>query len=71
MPRTIVDLPSSQLKDLDSRCRSLRISRAEGVRRAIFAFLRESPGDSEHGFGLWKEGTAPNKPRRNQTDGEV
>jgi len=69
MPRTIVDLPSSQLKDLDSRCRSLRISRAEGVRRAIFAFLRESPGDSEHGFGLWKEGA--NKQRRNQTEGDV
>jgi hypothetical protein len=54
MPRTIVDLPSSQLKDLDARCRSLGISRAEAVRRAIHAFLRESPGDTERGFGLWK-----------------
>ena len=54
MPRTIVDLPTSQLKDLDSRCRSLGISRAEGVRRAIQTFLSESTGDSERAFGLWK-----------------
>lgn len=66
MPRTIVDLPSSQLKDLDARCRSLAISRAEAVRRAIHAFLRESSGDSEQGFGLWKEGAA--KARRTQTE---
>jgi hypothetical protein len=69
MPRTIIDLPSSQLKDLDSRCRSLGISRAEAVRRAIHAFLRESPGDSEQGFGLWKDGAS--KPRRTQTESGV
>ncbi|HEY2403275.1 MAG TPA: hypothetical protein VGI23_23175 [Steroidobacteraceae bacterium] len=57
MPRTIVDLPTSQLRDLDSRCRSLGISRAEGVRRAIQSFLSESIGDSERGFGLWKTGS--------------
>jgi hypothetical protein len=69
MPRTIIDLPSAQLKDLDSRCRSLGISRAEAVRRAIHAFLRESPGDSEQGFGLWKEGAS--KPRRTSTESDV
>jgi metal-responsive CopG/Arc/MetJ family transcriptional regulator len=69
MPRTIVDLPSTQLRDLDSRCRSLRISRAEGVRRAIQAFLSESPGDSERGFGLWKPGAS--KSRRPQTEDEA
>ena len=69
MPRTIVDLPSSQLRDLDSRCRSLGISRAEGVRRAIRVFLSESPGDSERGFGLWKPGVS--KPRRTQTGDDV
>jgi metal-responsive CopG/Arc/MetJ family transcriptional regulator len=68
MPRTIVDLPALQLKDLDSRCRSLKISRAEGVRRAVQAFLTESPGDSERGFGLWKTGTG--KSRRNQTEAD-
>lgn len=69
MPRTIIDLPSSQLKDLDSRCRSLGISRAEAVRRAIHAFLRESPGDSEQGFGLWKDSVS--KPRRTHTESDV
>ena len=69
MPRTIVDLPSSQLKDLDSRCRAEGISRAEGVRRAIHAYLREAQGDSEQGFGLWKDGA--NKARRSQSEGEA
>jgi hypothetical protein len=69
MPRTIIDLPSAQLKDLDSRCRSLGISRAEAVRRAIHAFLRESPGDSEQGFGLWKDSVG--KPRRTPTESDV
>lgn len=64
MPRTIVDLPSSQLKDLDSRCRSMGISRAEAVRRAVEAFLRDSPGDTSRGFGLWKESTR--RPRGTQ-----
>jgi metal-responsive CopG/Arc/MetJ family transcriptional regulator len=68
MPRTIVDLPSTQLKDLDSRCRAMGISRAEGVRRAVQAFLRESPGDTSQGFGLWKEGAR--KPRGAQGGGE-
>jgi metal-responsive CopG/Arc/MetJ family transcriptional regulator len=66
MPRTIVDLPASQLKDLDSRCRALGISRAEAVRRAIHVFLRESPADSEQGFGLWKE--SGGKARRNSAE---
>jgi metal-responsive CopG/Arc/MetJ family transcriptional regulator len=69
MPRTIVDLPSSQLRDLDSRCRSEGISRAEGVRRAVQSYLREAQGDSEQGFGLWKDGSA--KGRRNQGEGEA
>ena len=69
MPRTIVDLPAAQLRDLDSRCRSLRISRAEGVRRAIRVFLSESSGDSERGFGLWKP--TASKPRRPQTENDV
>ena len=64
MPRTIVDLPTSQLTDLDSRCRSLGISRAEGVRRAIQSFLSESTGDTERGFGLWKTGGGAGKTRR-------
>jgi metal-responsive CopG/Arc/MetJ family transcriptional regulator len=68
MPRTIVDLPSSQLRDLDSRCRSEGISRAEAVRRAIHAYLRESHADSEQGFGIWKEGAS--RTRRTQAEGD-
>jgi len=71
MPRTIVDLPTSQLKDLDSRCRALGISRAEGVRRALQAFLSESTGDSERGFGLWKSGGAANKTKRAADEDEA
>jgi metal-responsive CopG/Arc/MetJ family transcriptional regulator len=70
MPRTIVDLPSSQIRDLDSRCRSLGISRAEGVRRAIQLFLSDSSGDSERGFGLWKAGGGA-KPKRNANEEEA
>lgn len=69
MPRTIIDLPAAQLRDLDSRCRALRISRAEGVRRAIHGFLQEASGDTENGFGLWKEGGT--KGRRNPTEDEA
>lgn len=52
MPRTIIDLPAIQLRDLDARCDMLRVSRAEAVRRAVDAFLRETV--TVNGFGLWK-----------------
>jgi Ribbon-helix-helix protein, copG family len=53
MPRTIVDLPSAQIRDLDARCRALGISRAEAVRRAVHAFLNVRSPLDEEGFGLW------------------
>ena len=53
MPRTIIDIPSSQMRDLDARCRALRISRAEGIRRAVETFLNVKYGLEEEGFGLW------------------
>jgi metal-responsive CopG/Arc/MetJ family transcriptional regulator len=68
MPRTLVDLPAAQLRDLDSRCRVLRISRAEGVRRAVQAFLSDSPGDSERGFGLWKAAGSRSRRPHNEDD---
>jgi hypothetical protein len=58
MPRTIIDIPSSQMRDLDARCRALRISRAEGIRRAVQAFLTVKYGLDEEGFGLWSRGGA-------------
>jgi len=53
MPRTIIDIPASQMRDLDARCRALRISRAEGIRRAVHAFLNVRYGLDDEGFGLW------------------
>jgi hypothetical protein len=51
MPRTIIDIPETQLHDLDARCASLGISRAEAVRRAVDAFLRDTA--IVGAFGLW------------------
>ena len=54
MPRTIVDIPDTQLRDLDALCDSLGISRAEAVRRAIVHFLRDGCERVDDGFGLWR-----------------
>jgi len=53
MPRTIIDIPDTQLRDLDAMCETLGISRAEAVRRAIVMFLRDGL-ESNDGFGLWR-----------------
>ena len=63
MPRTIVDIPTSQMRDLDSRCRALGISRAEAVRRAVHSFLSMKYGLDDEGFGLWTRAT-PESPGR-------
>ena len=54
MPRTIVDIPTSQLRDLDALCKTQGISRAEAVRRAVEEFLRKTTSVESGGFGLWK-----------------
>jgi hypothetical protein len=69
MPRTIIDLPTSQLRDLDARCRTLRISRAEGIRRAVHAFLNVKYGLDEEGFGLWTR-ASPDAPGRSRSGRE-
>jgi hypothetical protein len=53
--RTIVDIPDTQLRDLDALCDGLRISRAEGVRRAVQHFLRHAHEHGDDGFGLWRD----------------
>jgi Ribbon-helix-helix protein, copG family len=58
MPRTIVDIPSAQMRQLDARCKALKISRAEGVRRAVHAFLNVRYGLDQEGFGLWARSPA-------------
>ena len=53
MPRTIVDIPASQLDEIDRLCRRLGISRAEAVRRALEAYLERGVDVHADGFGLW------------------
>lgn len=54
MPRTIIDIPATQMRELDARCQALGISRAEGIRRAVHAFLNVKYGLDQEGFGLWR-----------------
>jgi hypothetical protein len=67
MARTIIDLPPSQLRDLDALCRTLAISRAEAVRRAIHAFLIKPANDDSRCFGLWGRGEPEERASRNES----
>jgi hypothetical protein len=52
--RTIVDLPDTQLEALDALCRREGISRAEAVRRAVAAHVRQARAAApDAAFGLW------------------
>ena len=55
MPRTIIDIPDKQLREIDRVCLALKISRAEAVRRGIAAFLERNQAVEENGYGLWRE----------------
>jgi hypothetical protein len=59
MARTIIDIPDLQLREVDSLCRQLGISRAEAVRRALREFLQHSDSARTDGFGLWRSTAAP------------
>ena len=63
MPRTIVDIPASQLDEIDRFCRTLGISRAEAVRRALEAYLERTVDSHADGFGLWADGAPRATPR--------
>ncbi len=53
--RTIVDLTEEQLTGLDSLCRDEGISRAEAVRRAVTAHVRQQrAGQPDKAYGLWR-----------------
>jgi hypothetical protein len=67
MPRTIIDIPTAQMRDLDARCRALGISRAEGIRRAVETFLNVKYGLDEEGFGLWTRTSAETPGRGRST----
>ena len=52
--RTIVDLPDHQIAALAELCNREHISRAEAVRRALDAMLKEKqPVAREAAFGAW------------------
>jgi len=53
MPRTIIDIPAQQLREVDRLCRQLSISRAEAVRRGLKEFIEQNNEVTTDGFGLW------------------
>ena len=53
MARTIIDVPDSQLREVDNLCKLLGISRAEAVRRALLDFVQSNEDVKTDGFGLW------------------
>lgn len=55
MPRTIIEIPETQLREVDRLCRVLQISRAEAVRRGLDEFVRQNRAVTADGFGLWKD----------------
>jgi metal-responsive CopG/Arc/MetJ family transcriptional regulator len=62
MPRTIIEIPEAQLREVDRLCRVLQISRAEAVRRGLDEFVRQNRAVKSDGFGLWKgAGSAPDQ----------
>ena len=55
MPRTIIDIPDGQLREMNRVCRALNISRAEAVRRGVNAFLERNQAVEGEGYGLWRD----------------
>ena len=51
--RTIVDLPEPQIAALGEICRERGLSRAEAVRQAVEAFLKDQLTAKTSAFGLW------------------
>jgi metal-responsive CopG/Arc/MetJ family transcriptional regulator len=71
MPRTIIDIPTAQMRDLDARCKALGVSRAEGIRRAVHAFLNVKYGLDQEGFGLWGQATPERSGKRASREGKA
>jgi metal-responsive CopG/Arc/MetJ family transcriptional regulator len=55
--RTIIDLPEEQMKELDEFCRREKISRAEGIRRAVGKFLPKGKTNwrNHPAVGMWRK----------------
>ena len=53
--RTIVAVPDQQLDAIDALCRRDGISRAEAIRRAVAAYVRQQrAAEPDQAFGLWR-----------------
>jgi hypothetical protein len=52
--RTIIDLPEAERQRLDAICRQRGLSRAEGVRQALRAWIGTQAVDHRLVFGLWQ-----------------
>lgn len=59
MPRTIIEIPDAQLREVDSLCQLLGISRAEAVRRGLQGFVQQNEAVKTDGFGLWLSAATP------------
>ncbi len=54
--RTIIDLPDDQLTTLAAYCAREGVSRAEAIRRAVAAYIRQQrPEAGADAFGLWRK----------------
>ncbi|MEQ1666944.1 MAG: CopG family transcriptional regulator [Sulfuriferula sp.] len=58
--RTLIDIPNQQIDILTTLSKSMHISRAELMRRAIDEYVSKHKPQSADAFGLWKD---------NQVDG--
>jgi metal-responsive CopG/Arc/MetJ family transcriptional regulator len=62
MPRTIIDIPDDELREIDSLRRLLGIkSRAEVVRQALRYFVHHNEDAKTDGFGLWQKATTKDR----------
>jgi metal-responsive CopG/Arc/MetJ family transcriptional regulator len=52
--RTLVDLPETELEQLNALSRERRVSRAELIRQAVSGYLEQNKTGLEDSFGLWK-----------------
>jgi predicted transcriptional regulator len=70
--RTIIELPGDQVELLDTLCQREDISRAEGIRRAVTAYLERERASRAPAFGLWRgkrgTGLAYQEARRQEWD---
>ena len=71
MPRTIIEIPDTQLREVDRLCQLLGISRAEAVRRGLQGFVRQNEDVKTDGFGLWQSTPTAGRPANVLSAGRV